>query len=71
LRRSEPEWEESFLREVPEVVESPPDAAEWERDRTAWNLPRAPREVVSSIPNPPRRVDLEEPDGEQTDEASH
>lgn len=35
------------MREVPEVGGAA-NAREWERDRKAWNLPRAPREVAAS-----------------------
>jgi hypothetical protein len=37
--------EESFLREVPEVLGQAASPPERERDREAWNLPRKPSDV--------------------------
>jgi len=40
-----------LLKEVSEVMDRAAHAREWERDREAWNLPRAPREVGAASTN--------------------
>jgi hypothetical protein len=71
LRRSEPYVGRRLLvSKIPEIVDREANSREWERDREAWNLPRAPREVdaASLIQGLPRH--LPELDRDELGEAS-
>jgi hypothetical protein len=56
------------VSEIPEIVDREAKSHEWERDRKAWNLPRAPGEIdaASLIP----RLPLPELDRDELAEAS-
>lgn len=48
-------------RSLAETLDGEAEASAWERDREAWNLPRAPEEAI------PREVDTDEHDAGEGD----
>jgi hypothetical protein len=50
------------VSEIPEIVDREANRREWERDRKAWNLPRAPGEIdaaslITRLPRPLPELD--------------